>query len=121
MTILADNIIMNSMLPMNLGFFNNPAQEKTEKATPRKREKAREEGQVAQSQEVGTAVLLIAAFVSLRAFVPGMLTRLLNVMRMHLMEIGSAPDHLHVDTMARWIWTMFGQIVLILHCRLLAL
>lgn len=40
-------------------------QEKTEKATPRKRKKSREEGQVLFSKEVNTAFTLLAAFVLL--------------------------------------------------------
>ena len=39
--------------------------EKTEKATPRKRKKAREEGQVLQSREINTSLTLLAAFVLL--------------------------------------------------------
>ncbi|MEM7234403.1 MAG: flagellar biosynthesis protein FlhB [Planctomycetota bacterium] len=38
------------------------AGEKTEPATPRKREEAREKGQVARSQDLSTAVVLLAAF-----------------------------------------------------------
>lgn len=39
--------------------------EKTEKATPRKRIKAREEGQVLQSREINTSLTLLASFVLL--------------------------------------------------------
>ncbi|NLU27660.1 MAG: flagellar biosynthesis protein FlhB [Hungateiclostridium thermocellum] len=42
--------------------------EKTEKATPRKRSKAREEGQVLQSRELNSAIVLLSAFVTLRIF-----------------------------------------------------
>lgn len=41
---------------------------KTEKATPQRRQKARSEGTVARSQEVGVAASLVAAAVSLRVF-----------------------------------------------------
>lgn len=41
---------------------------KTEKATPRRRERARQEGNVARSQEVGVAVSLAAAVLAVRAF-----------------------------------------------------
>lgn len=47
---------------MDLQFF---AGEKTEKATPKKRQKAREEGQVAKSQDVSAALLLLAMFLLL--------------------------------------------------------
>lgn len=41
---------------------------KTEKATPQRRQKARSEGTVARSQEVGVAVSLVAAVLALRVF-----------------------------------------------------
>jgi flagellar biosynthesis protein FlhB len=44
---------------MNLQFF---AGEKTEKATPKRRQKARSEGQVAKSQEIAAALILLAIF-----------------------------------------------------------
>jgi flagellar biosynthetic protein FlhB len=43
---------------------------KTEKATPQKREKARKEGTVARSQEVGVALSFVAAVLILRAVGP---------------------------------------------------
>ena len=43
---------------------------KTEKATPRRRQKAREEGQVLKSQDVPVAVSLIAISLSLIFYLP---------------------------------------------------
>lgn len=43
---------------------------KTEKATPRRRQEARREGQIARSQEIGVAVSLAAAVLALRVFTP---------------------------------------------------
>ena len=43
-------------------------QEKTEKATPRKREKAREEGQVAKSIEVSSVLVLLTGVGALYLF-----------------------------------------------------
>lgn len=48
---------------MNLQLF---AQERTEKATPRRRQKARERGQVFSSRELNSALVLLTAFLSLR-------------------------------------------------------
>lgn len=48
---------------MNLQLF---AQEKTEKATPRRRQKARERGQVFSSRELNSAFILLASFILLR-------------------------------------------------------
>ncbi len=57
------------MTAINLQLF---AGEKTESATPRKREESRKKGQVAKSGEVGTAALVLAGFLALRVFGPGM-------------------------------------------------
>ncbi|HWO97870.1 MAG TPA: flagellar biosynthesis protein FlhB [Bacillus sp. (in: firmicutes)] len=47
------------MLRLNLQFF---AGEKTEKATPKKRQESRKKGQVAKSQDVNTALVLLLIF-----------------------------------------------------------
>ncbi|HHY37272.1 MAG TPA: flagellar biosynthesis protein FlhB [Firmicutes bacterium] len=52
---------------INLQLF---AQEKTEPATPRRREEARRKGQVFKSQELVSALLLVAAFGGLYLFFP---------------------------------------------------
>ncbi|NPA16440.1 flagellar biosynthesis protein FlhB [Persephonella sp.] len=43
---------------------------KTEKATPRRRQKAREEGQVARSQDIPIAATLLVTFLALIAYIP---------------------------------------------------
>jgi len=49
------------------------AGEKTEKATPRRREEARKKGQVFRSQDLSAAVILLASFTALYAFMPYMM------------------------------------------------
>lgn len=44
---------------LNLQFFSAEGEGRTEKATPKKREDARKKGQVAQSKELNTAVLIV--------------------------------------------------------------
>ncbi|MDR1558105.1 MAG: flagellar biosynthesis protein FlhB [Clostridiales bacterium] len=56
---------MRGIVRLNLGFFAEGG-EKTEKATPRKKQKARDEGQVAQSQEINTAFTFIGVFAVLK-------------------------------------------------------
>ncbi len=54
----------------NLQFFaNDEGGEKTEEATPKKKEESRKEGQVAQSKEVVTGATLLATFLALRYFI----------------------------------------------------
>lgn len=51
-------------------FAESGSGEKTEKASPRKKEKAREEGKVAKSVEVTTALMLVGMFSTLKFFGP---------------------------------------------------
>ncbi len=48
------------------------AEEKTERPTPRKRERVRQRGQVPRSQELSSAVVLVCGLVALRMFLPRM-------------------------------------------------
>ncbi|MBE5934365.1 MAG: flagellar biosynthesis protein FlhB [Lachnospiraceae bacterium] len=61
---------MEAYFKLNLQFFaEGEGGEKTEDATSKKLEKAREEGQVAKSMELVTGVSLLLLFVALKAFV----------------------------------------------------
>ena len=101
-------------IPMSLELFSNQgASEKTEKATPKKREKARKEGQVAQSQEIGTAFLLISAFIGLRFFAPMMLTRIMNVAHVNFTTMYNALDFTEPTFAAWYLWQTFGQVILV--------
>ena len=53
------------LLRLDLQFFN---QEKTEKATPKKRQDSRNKGQVAKSQDINSAILLFFVFLFLLVF-----------------------------------------------------
>ncbi|MCL2357649.1 MAG: flagellar biosynthesis protein FlhB [Defluviitaleaceae bacterium] len=70
---------MKLYIRLNLRFFEQGGSEKTEKATPKKRKKARDEGQVAKSQEASTAAMLIVGFFALSLFAGGILNGILNV------------------------------------------
>ena len=82
------------MIPMNLAFFNDSG-EKTEQATPRKKEKSREEGQVLKSQEVSTAALFLSVFLGLRMFSGYIYEGLLKLMHAGIERLGS--DHNRID------------------------
>lgn len=67
-------------LPMNLQLFaDGPGGEKTEQATPKKKEKAREDGQVAKSQEITTTFILVIMFSAIKILGPGFIERLLAI------------------------------------------
>jgi len=101
-------------IPLNLQFFKDDGGgEKTEKATPKKRKKAREEGQVAKSQEVSTAIMLIVGFAGLAFFGQGMLRGILDLFHFHEQLLPSAEmnfEHVH---MTRFIGWLFGRVLLI--------
>ncbi|RIU96352.1 flagellar biosynthesis protein FlhB [Oceanobacillus picturae] len=56
---------MRNLLKLDLQFF---AGEKTEKATPKKRQDERKKGKVAKSQDINTAILLLFTFIILIVF-----------------------------------------------------
>lgn len=68
---------MKLLLRLDLQFF---AGEKTEKATPKKRQDARKKGQVLKSQDVTAALLLLIMFIGLFAIAPFMQERLLHIL-----------------------------------------
>lgn len=61
--------ISRYFVPMRLQFFADEGADKTEEATPKKLQDARKEGQVARSQELSTAVMLLAFFLVVKVFV----------------------------------------------------
>ena len=67
----------------------NQGQEKTEEATPRKLEKAKEEGQVARSRELNSVALVTFGAVAAIAAVPNLAARLIDITRQYFQEAGS--------------------------------
>lgn len=66
-------------MPIRLQFFaDEGGADKTEEATPKKLSDARKEGQVARSQELSTAVMLLAFFLVVKVFVGYIGTRFLG-------------------------------------------
>lgn len=71
---------------MNLQLFSG---EKTEPATPRRREEARKKGQVAKSAEVGTALMVLAGFLLLQALSSFMVNELKSTVHYFLENAAS--------------------------------
>jgi flagellar biosynthesis protein FlhB len=67
------------------------ANDKTEKATPKKKEEARKKGQVAKSMDLNGAVVLLAALLALSAFAPKMYHRMADATR-EILAYVSQPD-----------------------------
>jgi flagellar biosynthetic protein FlhB len=64
------------------------ASDKTERATPKRRQEARRKGQVARSAEVNTAVVLLGTVAALAVFGPRIFGELQNVVRTGLVTAG---------------------------------
>jgi flagellar biosynthetic protein FlhB len=67
------------------------AGEKTEKATPKRRDEARKKGQVAKSADVSGSIVLIATFVGLLVFGPKLYAEMEAVMR-ETLALAATPD-----------------------------
>lgn len=74
---------MASFMKIDLQFF---AQEKTEKATPKKRQDSRKKGQVAKSTDVNTAIILLCVFLFLWLFGGPLLGGTLEKLLIHTFE-----------------------------------
>ena len=76
------------ILKINLQLFaqGSGGGEKSEKATPKKRQDARKKGQVFQSREISSAMVLLFVFVALRIFGSSMYSQIVEFTRMVLTE-----------------------------------
>ncbi|MCL2874030.1 MAG: flagellar biosynthesis protein FlhB [Defluviitaleaceae bacterium] len=100
-------------IPLNLSFFNEGG-EKTEQPTARKRRKAREEGQVAKSQELNTAILFLAAFFGLRLFAGYMFERISSLFQFNLVRVGYVETTFERVHLAGYIAHLFAQVLIII-------
>lgn len=66
-----------------------PEEEKTEQATPRRRQEAREQGQVAASRDLSSAIILLAGFLFLSFYGSAMLRQIINVEKGIFTSLGS--------------------------------
>lgn len=73
--------------------------DKTEAPTPRRREEARRKGQIARSQDLGSALLLLGAMICLRWFGPGLLQILVGLLQRQLV-IDNPHDNARFDVAA---------------------
>ncbi|UII57426.1 flagellar biosynthesis protein FlhB [Cytobacillus spongiae] len=90
------------LLSLNLQYF---AGEKTEKATPKKRQDSRKKGQVAKSQDVNTAVVLLAIFLFL-LFAGGYLNDIILNLFRH-----SFDEFIHIQVTEENVYVLFLDIL----------
>jgi flagellar biosynthesis protein FlhB len=84
-------------------------QERTEQASPRRREEARKKGQVARSPEVPSAAILLACSLLFYFCSGGMLERMMDLTRWILRECGTTSvTMVNIDNLFwGWAWKLF--------------
>jgi len=90
-----------------------PDQERTEAATPKRREEARQKGQVAKSGELNAAVVLVAVLLTFYLEGGGLLQTLLTAIRVNLTKVGRpelSPSHL-VNLSLQSVWFFAKAVV----------
>lgn len=81
-----------AFIPVNLQFFS---QEKTEKASPKKRQETRKKGQVAKSTDINTAIILLIVFIFLwliGGFVGEQITNMMRFMFQEFLLLILTPE-----------------------------
>lgn len=68
---------------------NDSEQEKTEQATPRKRQDAKEEGRIPRSPELGTAALMLSAAFTINTVAPAIAARMIELFASGLRQVGA--------------------------------
>ncbi|MGE5473467.1 MAG: flagellar biosynthesis protein FlhB [Ignavibacteriales bacterium] len=113
------NKAKNKQLMPNSGFYSINLQlfadeEKTEKATPKKRQDARQKGQVFKSKEINSAVLLLAMFLTLKYSCPMIYEELFKYTQAIFNEYMKR-DIAEVSTLMNFLLytlTVFGKVML---------
>ncbi len=93
-------------------------QEKTEKATPRRRQKARERGNVAKSTELNSALILLASLAALGFLAAGMSRRLMALSRFFLsqgfaIQLNQVNLYSYFCFVLKAIFTLFAPFLLV--------
>lgn len=96
-------------LKLNLYYFND---DKTEAPTEKKKQKAREDGQVSKSQELSIAISLIVTFSAIRSFSPKIYEKLLEVFYHNLNLIKEHNDIFERDYLIKYGTYVFTQIIM---------
>ncbi len=88
--------------------------EKTEKATPKKREDARKRGQVLKSAEVNTAVTTAAMFGALFLFGGGIISGMTEVLKSVFERMGEVREDVGIADMSSFVGDIVWRFVMIL-------
>ncbi|TYQ13175.1 UNVERIFIED_CONTAM: flagellar biosynthetic protein FlhB [Acetivibrio alkalicellulosi] len=97
----------HKLIPVNLQLFADSG-DKTEKATPKKRSKAREDGQVLQSKEMTSAIVLLCMFITLRISGKFIYEGILDLIRIFLTQSPSVEGLFTINGMIK----MYSEVVI---------
>ncbi len=98
------NITRKFVFSFDLQLFGGGGGEKTELPTPKRKQEARKKGQVPHSKEINSAVVLLAAFFTLRFYGPTMFANLKDLFYLFYAE-ASHPD------VAGSLWVIVREVV----------
>ena len=102
------------LININLALFaNDDGGEKTEKATSKKRTDARKEGQVAVSQEIGTALSLIFGFGSISIFAFHLFSGIRGVFNTSFIALERFTEIRDISYVVQLVGYMFGRTIFI--------
>lgn len=101
--------INNHKLNINLSFF---AGEKTEKPTSKKLSDARKKGDVANSQELNTALSLIFVFFALKIFGAGLINKIREIFMFNFEVLKDIDNFFYTDYAANYVAFIFSRILL---------
>ncbi len=110
-TVLKNNQENKFYIKINLGFFESG--EKSEQPTDKRRKKARDEGQVAQSKEIQTAVVLLSSFYALKIFSGFIYKRCADVFKFNLNLISDINDIFNKEYIIKYVSDAFLKVVVI--------
>lgn len=97
-------------LVLNLQLF---AGEKTEKATPKRRQEARKQGQVIKSRDLTSALILATGFVALKVFGPFILNKIIMFYRYIFIDCLNKHQIFTIQGMANFTKIIFGQFLMV--------
>ncbi len=101
---------INTLLTLDLQFF---AGEKTEKATPKKRQDSRKKGQVLKSQDVTSAIVLLSIFLYLIFFAGSLKDELMTFFR-EIITHNLAVENITVKSVMEMYWDILKEVALVL-------
>ncbi|HOO32026.1 MAG TPA: flagellar biosynthesis protein FlhB [Thermotogota bacterium] len=111
--------VLKFKIRYDIQFFAPPDPDKTEEATPRRKQKAREEGQVAYSKDLAMASVFLAVIVVLRFMIPTLYNGLKQTLTFFV-ELPNMGDYHEYTDLGQYITVNLQEVTLALAVILLS-